>query len=121
MSEEILESVWCVRLQGSRGVGGDGKAAGLGREVVDGIARAGKCDGGNAEVFLVPKVHACLVADFHVHTEAPEELLSPLNDGVLGLIGGVCIKVKEVVVTNASLWVLAFENIPDCLEERASC
>lgn len=90
----------------SRFVGGDGEATGFRGEMIDRIGGAGEGDGRNAEVLLVPKVHAGFVANFDLDSQVLEQLACPENDRVFCLVGRIFVEVEQVVVSDASLGCL---------------
>jgi hypothetical protein len=71
-------------------------------------------------VVLVPEVDPGLVADLDVDAEVAEDPARSADDLVLGLPREVRrVVVDDVVVADAPLGVVAVEDVPDGLEQRA--
>lgn len=83
--------------------------------MVDGVRDAEEWNSRRPKGLFVPKLDACSVAYFDFCVHALEEDFGSTNERIFGLPGRNFIEVDEVVVTNSSLRIFAFEHVPNCL------
>jgi len=85
------------------------------------IGRAGERHRGDPEMLLIPKMHASFVADFNLGIQVFEELPRPANYSVFRFVGGVFVKIEQIVVPDAGARVSSVQYVPDGLEQGPRC